>query len=107
MTQRIEGSNIRISINGSAHFVPVASGTNGNNIFIFACNNASVRYYPNALRLYYFKMYNNNVLVRDFVPVIRITDNVVGLYDLVNGTFYMNQGTGAFIPGPYITTYNR
>ena len=107
MTQRIEGSNVRININGSEHLVPVASGTNGNTIFIFACNNSSVRYYASTLRLYYFKMYNNNTLVRDFIPVIRITDNVVGLYDAVNGTFYTNQGSGSFAPGPYVTSYNR
>lgn len=45
-------------------------------------------------RLYYFKMWNNNSLVRDFVPCYRKVDGKPGLYDLVNDVFYTNQGTG-------------
>ncbi len=41
----------------------------------------------------------NNVLVRDFVPVVRNTDNVAGMYDIVNDTFYTNAGTGSFVVG--------
>ena len=50
-------------------------------------------------RIYYCKIYDNNVLVRDFIPCYRNSDNVVGLYDLVNNVFYTNQGTGAFTYG--------
>jgi hypothetical protein len=46
------------------------------------------------------KIYQNNVLVRDFIPCYRNSDNEVGLYDLVNDVFYTNQGTGDF-------TYNQ
>lgn len=50
--------------------------------------------------IYYSKLYNNNILVFDGVPCYRKSDNVAGLYDLVNNTFYTNQGTGNFIVGP-------
>ncbi|MBQ9607852.1 MAG: phage tail protein [Lachnospiraceae bacterium] len=50
-------------------------------------------------KLYYFKIYDNNSLVRDFIPCYRNSDNEVGLYDLVNNVFYTNQGTGAFTYG--------
>ena len=47
-------------------------------------------------------IYKNNILVRNFIPCYRKTDNEIGLYDLVNGVFYTNQGTGTFIKGPSI-----
>jgi hypothetical protein len=50
-----------------------------------------------SMRLYYFKMWTDGELVRDFVPTIRDSDNVAGLYDLVNDVFYENIGTGAFL----------
>lgn len=49
--------------------------------------------------IYSTKLYENNTLVRDFVPCYRKADNVAGLYDLVNNTFYTNQGTGSFLVG--------
>lgn len=63
-------------------------------------------HYPNGFstsggkfKLYYSKIYDNDVLVRDFIPCYRNLDNEVGLYDLVNDVFYTNQGTGAFTYG--------
>ena len=43
---------------------------------------------------------NNGIIKRDFIPCYRNSDNVAGLYDLVNNVFYTNQGTGNFIVGP-------
>ena len=40
-----------------------------------------------------------NDLIRDFVPCYRVSDNVAGLYDLVNDVFYTNAGEGTFIVG--------
>lgn len=51
------------------------------------------------LKLYSFKIYDNNVLVRNFVACYRKSDNVAGLYDLVNDVFYTNSGTGTFSVG--------
>jgi len=45
------------------------------------------------------KIYDNGSLVRDFVPAIRNSDNVAGMYDLVEDTFYTNIGTGTFTTG--------
>jgi hypothetical protein len=38
-----------------------------------------------------FKIWENNVLVRDFIPVYRKSDSVVGMYDSVNDVFYTNK----------------
>lgn len=51
------------------------------------------------LKLYSFKIYDNNILVRNFVACYRKSDNVAGLYDLVNDVFYTNSGTGTFSVG--------
>jgi hypothetical protein len=50
-----------------------------------------------SMRLYYLKMWTDGVLVRDFVPAVRNSDNSRGLYDLANNVFYGNIGTGAFL----------
>lgn len=52
-----------------------------------------------SMRLYYLKMYSDGVLVRDYIPCYRKSDNVIGLYDLVSKSFYINQGSGTFTKG--------
>ena len=75
--------------------------TGTKNFFIFALNNIDT---PSALataRIYSFKIYDNNVLVRDYIPVLN-ENNEAGLYDLVNKQFYGNSGTGSFQYGNII-----
>lgn len=50
------------------------------------------------LRIYYFKAWKNNILVRDFIPV-RV-GQVGYMYDRVSKELYGNVGTGYFILGP-------
>lgn len=58
-----------------------------------------------AYKLYYFKIWNGETLVRDMIPCYRKADNVAWLYDLVEWVFYTNQGTGEFIiPSPTPST---
>jgi len=47
-------------------------------------------------KIYRFKVYNKNIIVRNFVPCYRKSDNKLGMYDTVNNVFYINQGTGEF-----------
>ena len=49
-------------------------------------------------KIYYFKITDKSTgnLVRYFVPAVRNTDSVAGLYDIVNDLFYTNAGTGTF-----------
>ena len=53
---------------------------------------------PHSFKLYYCKIYDNDILTRDFIPVKDLND-VVCLYDKVSDTFFYNQGTGDFIGG--------
>lgn len=47
--------------------------------------------------IYYFKMYNRETLVMDFIPVRK--GSVGYLYDRVSGQLFGNAGTGNFILG--------
>ena len=47
-------------------------------------------------------MWKNNELVRDFIPVNNVIEDVICLYDKVSNTYFTNTGTGTFIAGPEI-----
>ena len=70
------------------------------NLALFGFANATNNVADSSVyKLYMFKLYDNNNLIRDFVPCKRNNDNAVGLYDLVSNTFYGNSGTGTFTYG--------
>ena len=48
------------------------------------------------MKLYSFKIYEGETLIRDFVPRRRVSDGAAGLWDLQSQTFYPNNGTGRF-----------
>ena len=64
---------------------------------LFAINRASVLI-SDSMRLYSCQIYDNDVLIRDFVPCIN-SSGEVGLYDMVNKMFYSNAGTSVFTAG--------
>ena len=47
---------------------------------------------------YYFRIYDNDILVRDFIPV-RDENNVGYMLDLLTNTLYANAGSGSFAIG--------
>lgn len=67
------------------------------NLTIFGVNENGTVIQNGSLKLYSFKIYDGNTLVRDFVPSIRTNDDSIGLYDVQNNQFYTNSGTGSFI----------
>lgn len=69
-----------------------------NPITIFAYNQGS-SVGCSSCKIYAFKIYDNGTLVRDLIPAKRNSDGEIGLYDLVNGIFFTNSGTGTFIAG--------
>lgn len=80
----------------------VSSLYKNSSIGLFACKgDTKVESYGHA-RIYYSKIYDNNILVRDFVPVVRSRDGVAGLYDMVGHKFYANAGSGSFKTGGVI-----
>lgn len=54
-----------------------------------------------AARVAYFKLYDSDdTILLYFIPCYRKADNEAGMYDIVNGVFHTNAGTGEFIVGP-------
>lgn len=66
---------------------------------VFALNNNGAVQQHGKVQLYSLKMYEGETLVRDFVPCYRKSDKELGLYDLVENKFYINEGTGEFVKG--------
>ncbi len=71
---------------------------NNTNIYIFARNWLSFEQ-PAKMKLYYAKMYKDNELVRNYIPV-EDNDGKLGLYDTISDKIFYNIGTGDFIAGP-------
>lgn len=68
-------------------------------MYLFAMNGNDNNKLCVSTKLYNCKIYDNDILVRDFVPCYRKSDNEIGLYDLINGVFYTNSGTETFLKG--------
>ena len=84
------GNNIPLLLFGYNH---VWGGTGGYNTTIA----------KEGLRVYRFQAWQSNVLIRDMYPCyLKSNTQTVGMYDLVNGQFYGNSGTGIFYKGPNI-----
>ena len=47
-------------------------------------------------KFFYFTLSLNGTVRHDLVPCYRKADNVVGMYDTVTNTFFINKGSGAF-----------
>lgn len=67
------------------------------NLALFAINRSTA--IVGQTRIYSCQIYNDTTLALVLVPCYRKSDNIVGLYDLVNGVFYTNAGTGNFAKG--------
>ena len=52
-------------------------------------------------KMYLVQIYQDNILVRDFIPVLD-GNGTPCMYDKVENKFYYNAGTGQFIAGPVI-----
>ena len=65
-------------------------------IRLFIMKDNSVNYYSKS-RIYYCQLWDNGVLVRDFIPVRK--GSIGYLYDKVSRKLFANKGTGNFILG--------
>lgn len=70
---------------------------------LFALNNNGSVISRTACRIHYYKIWDNDVLVRDFVPVID-ANGTACMYDNVSGEYFYNAGTDNFIAGEEVGT---
>jgi hypothetical protein len=81
-----------------------AFDANGQTIMMFCSssydgNVATPSHYLKG-RIYNMQITNGSALVRNFIPARRNSDDVLGMYDTVSGTFFTNTCWGKFIAGP-------
>lgn len=80
------------------------SPTKINDTPLTLCRRADIPNYANSAthaRIYDFSVKANGTIVAKYVPCYRKSDNKPGMYDLVSGTFFVNQDTGEdFTVGP-------
>jgi hypothetical protein len=93
-------NNENLKINDTEHLVETYDEfeTPGN-AYLFNCSGTyPAGYELSDMRLYYCRVYDNGIKVREFCPCIN-PDGEIGLFDCVHGVFYGNAGTGVFIAG--------
>lgn len=102
----IDKVNYRIFKNGSSATL-LALGAYGiaddshSTIWLFGrnSNNPSYRQYA-TVRLSLTAIFHDDSLERQLIPCRRLSDNELGMYDLVRREFLTNIGTGSFAAGP-------
>ena len=68
--------------------------TSGLSMYIGCINKAGTAYGNKAsMKLYRFKIYNGSTLTHDFISAQRVSDKVLGLYDLKTSTFKTNSAS--------------
>lgn len=89
----MDNNGITINNNHTSTSNKTTGNSNNINIILFGSKTGA----KVSAKLYYFQIYKNDVLVRDFIPVRK---NGKGcLYDRVTGGIFHNGGSGAFIYG--------
>lgn len=95
-------NNFYLTVNGTNYTPTVTTAASnleysGRTMHLLHGNGYDVGY--TSGKVYYCKITVDGTLVRSFVPCYRKSDNVAGLYDLVNNVFYTNAGSGVFAVG--------
>ena len=94
-------TNKELYINGEKTNISMtAFGSNVLNLYLFIRNTNVQIKNTTYTKIYSCKIWQNNTLVRDFVPMISTEDGHVGeasLFDTVTNKYFYNKGTGKFI----------
>lgn len=95
------GSTQSLSVNGVVNSSSTSYNMSSNalSIYLGARNLAGAVNNAISAKFYRFKLSVGGQKVRDLIPCYRKSDSVIGMYDIVNGVFYTNKGTGSFTKG--------
>ena len=68
-------------------------------MYLFCVNNNGAANSHSTASIYSMQIYDNDVLIRDFIPVYHNILGEYGLYDRVNDIYYPNKGSGTLTGG--------
>lgn len=68
-------------------------------IYLFCTNTGGTATAFSTSTIGRFKIYENNILIHDFIPCMRNNDSVVGMYDVIDNQFFTYIGTNPFSYG--------
>ncbi len=94
----VDGNSIYTSAQTAQNITLYASNTLS--AYLFARNNNNTAGNFLSCRIFSYEIVQDGVKVLNLVPCRRNSDSELGMYDLVSGQFFTNQGTGDFTPGP-------
>lgn len=100
LTHEIKFAQGSLTVDGTAYPITGSASTTATIPLFAEAMNGSVQAYG-SFALYSAKFYNNGTMVRDFIPC-KNSSGTVGLYDMVNGEFYSNKGSGTFTAGSVV-----
>ncbi len=84
-------------ITGSHTYSYTIPSYNGSTLFYSRNNNGNAE--RGSSKIFYYKLWKDNVITIEAYPCYRLLDSVAGFYEKVSGTFYINQGSGTFTVG--------
>ncbi|MBQ9540635.1 MAG: hypothetical protein IJU89_04405 [Alphaproteobacteria bacterium] len=97
------------TLNGNSQSIDWYSSYVANrSLYLFATHRSNTVSGYSTINMYYFKIWNNNTLVRNMIPVRNNATGKYGLYDTVGGQFYGNAASSGadFTPGPEVLNQN-
>lgn len=83
------GNNISVKLTNQPY--TIFSGVYNYDTFVYDCSS--------YMKVFEYKIYQDQILKRDLVPCIRLSDGVAGLYDLVTKRFLQNEYVSCFRVG--------
>ena len=89
--------------NVQSQITPDWTRTTGRYYYIFAINYSQFLLPTANTKIYECKIWSGDTLVRHFKPAQDGSN--IGMYDEINGVFYVNAGTGSFVAGPALNIY--
>ena len=98
----INYAGTNVNVNGTDYTCEQAMATSTNMYINARADSLDTR--VGAGKWYRVQIGRGTTLQGDFIPAKRNSDNVLGMYDLVSGQFFTNQGTGTFTAGPVVSS---
>lgn len=96
----------RMYVNDVMVYGPNAWDKRYDNLPVYLFNLSGFDAGPCSGKMYHAQIYQDDIIVGDFLPVVITDTGAAGMYDTITGTFFANAGTGDFIAGP-VSTNNK